>query len=280
MLAVRVECLDSAQQPVPYAVATGFLRADESGQLSLYTCWHVVTGLDPHALSLGFELPKRRFTRLLLQGVDKSRPGIEAIGASQSLVVPLYEDTSATTGPLLQLWEQPDWHVPNEYLNHIGLYLPTWNDVVRLALPAGLALSELQLTNQFSVLPGNVDSPAVGDKCLIVGYPYGFSAAGLNQPTPVAFTRFIASAHIAGPRKFEFFLDGYGAPGMSGGPVFIERAQSLYLLGIYTGDIFPDHTLHTREKVTAMGTVADLRLTLWGHLSECRTRHSNAMHEG
>jgi len=53
---------------------------------------------------------------------------------------------------------------------------------------------------------------------------------------------------------------------MSGGPVFIERAQSLYLLGIYTGDIFPDHTLHTREKVTAMGTVADLRLTLWRHL--------------
>lgn len=261
--AVRIECLDCAQQPISNAIATGFLHADESGQLALYTCWHVVTGLDPNALKLGFELPKRRFIRLSLQEAVERQSGVVSIGGAQAVVLPLYGDTSEKIGPLQPLWEQPDWHVPNEFLNNVGLYLPSC-DVVRLVLPPRFSPSCLQLASNLPVLPGNASLPAPGDKCLIVGYPYGFSAAGLTQPTPVVFTRFIASAHIAGPRKFEFFLDGYGAPGMSGGPVLIEREQSLYLLGIYTGDIFPDHTLHTNEKATAMGTVADLRLILWG----------------
>lgn len=271
--AVRIECLDCAQQPISNAVATGFLHADESGRLALYTCWHVVTGLDPNALKLGFELPERRFLRLSLQEAVERQPGVVSIGGAQVVVLPLYGDTNEKAGPLQPLWEQPDWHVPDEYLNNVGLYLPFF-DVVRLVLPARFSPSRLQLTSNFSVLPRNASLPAPGDKCLIVGYPYGFSAAGLTQPTPIVFTRFIASAHNAGSRKFEFFLDGYGAPGMSGGPVLIEREQSLYLLGIYTGDIFPDHTLHTYEKATAMGTVADLRLILWGDIPLVRVPNS------
>ena len=80
------------------------------------------------------------------------------------------------------------------------------------------------------------------------------------------FTRFVASAHIAGLRKFEIFLDGYGAPGMSGGPVFLERGERLFLIGIYTGDVFPDHEVD-REKTTALGTVADIRIMLEGHIA-------------
>ena len=268
--AVRVECLDSFQQPIPDCVATGFLRIGDDSRLGFYTCWHVVTGFDPHNLKIGLELPQRRYLRLLLQAV-RGQLGSESIGSSQSLIVPLYANADSAIGPLQPLWDQADWHIPNTYLNTIGLYLPTCSDVIRLSLPESLSVSSHQVSNAYAVLPPNAELPAAGDKCLIVGYPYGYSAAGLTQPTPVVFTRFIASAHIAGPRRFEFFLDGYGAPGMSGGPVFIERDQTLYLLGTYTGDIFPDHATRRYEKTTALGTVADLRMTLWGDFPLVRT---------
>jgi len=58
---------------------------------------------------------------------------------------------------------------------------------------------------------------------------------------------------------------------MSGGPAFLERYEHLFLLGVYTGDVFPDHERHTKEKVTAMGTVSDLRMPLWGGWPFVRT---------
>jgi hypothetical protein len=157
--------------------------------------------------------------------------------------------------------------VENELLNRVGLFVPFWHDVVKIALPGSVRVSAMQVVGDDQLMTGGEPLISAGDKCLIVGYPYGFSAAiGVDQPTPVVFTRFIASAHIAGTRKFELFLDGYGAPGMSGGPVFLEREQQLYLMGVYTGDIYPDHG-SGREKTTALGTVADIRFVMMGHIA-------------
>jgi hypothetical protein len=44
-------------------------------------------------------------------------------------------------------------------------------------------------------------------------------------------------------------IDGIGAPGMSGGPVFIERNQKLILYGIYTGLIYPDYDINQLRSV-------------------------------
>lgn len=260
LIGVRIEILDRHKNAI--ACASGFLYRD-GAKTFLHTCWHVFTGLDPHHLTLGFELPQRRYVRISIQGVDK-QPGVESIGDSQSVDLPLYEDPDAVHGPLRPCWEQCAPYYPNEFLNNVGLFLPAFTEAARLEIPSGLTLSDAQFVDEhFAVLPRNTHLPSPGDKCLIVGFPYGFSSAGLDQPTAVTFTRFIASAPIAGPRQHEIFLDGYGAPGMSGGPVFIERANQLYLLGVYTGDVFPDHAQHTREKATAMGTVSDLRMPLW-----------------
>ena len=100
----------------------------------------------------------------------------------------------------------------------------------------------------------------VGEKLYIVGYPYGYSALGTEQPTAIILTRFIAAERIK-DRQTEILLDGPGAPGMSGGPVFIEHDAVLYLLGIYTGLIYPDHVIEKNEKTTALGTMSNM--VLW-----------------
>jgi len=264
---VQVECLDERKNSLRGAVASGFLRK-EGGILYLYTAWHVVTGFDPHHISVGYTLPERRYLRVSFQDAQSPQTGIEAIGGIQSIVVPLYENPSASVGPLEPLWEQNDDHIAHPLLNHVGIFVPFWNDIVRIALPAFIRTSEIQLVADERLMRGNGALVAVGEKCLIVGYPYGFSAAiGFEQPTPVVFTRFIAGVPLASRRRSEFLLDGYGAPGMSGGPVFLERDDQLLLLGVYTGDIFPDHEYGKSEKSTALGTVSDLRLYLKGAIA-------------
>ena len=261
-VAVKLQALDSAAQPLPGVVASGFVRKVDAG-LYLYTCWHVVTGFDPYAVQVGFELPQRRALRLSVQAADKRQPGIKVVGGVQSLDMPLYDDNS------VPLWEQDKRHIPHALLNHVNIYVPFWHDLVRLKLPENLTLSDMQLIDEGAHFEGNMALIAPGDKCLVVGYPYGYSAFGERQPTPIALTRFIASDRIEG-RHRQFLIDGIAAPGMSGGPVFIERGENLHLLGVYTGSIYPDHAQNTNEKVTALGTVADISLLLWNILPMVR----------
>lgn len=258
---VLLRCLDEQGNPLPGKFASGFLRREE-GRLFLYTCWHVVTGFDPYDVRVGLELPKRRFLEVRLQSSDKRQEGVEVVGGSQTCVIPLYD---TTTTPARPLWLQDDAHIPHPDLNAIGIYVPFWHDAIKLELPSEIRVSDMQVIDEARVFRGNMSLLAPGDKCLIVGYPYGFSAFGPSQPTPVALTRFAASDRIAGRRQ-QFLLEGIGAPGMSGGPVYVERDENLLLIGIYTGAIYPDHAQLQNEKVTALGTVSNLSLYLWGGL--------------
>lgn len=258
---VLIQCLDNGQNPLKGAFASGFIRR-EAEDLFLYTCWHVVTGFDPHNIQIGLTLPQRRYLHVALQGADKRQPGVEVIGGLQTLVLPLYDEGRHSPQPV---WLQDDQHIEHPDLNAIGIYVPFWHDLVKLKLPAGLEVSTFQPIEQDMVVPGNVALIAPGDKCVVVGYPYGFSAFGPEQPTPVALTRFVASDRVAG-RHRQFLLESIGAPGMSGGPVFIERDDELLLVGVYTGLIYPDYAQASNEKVTALGTVSDATLVLWGHL--------------
>lgn len=262
---VRLQALDAAKRELPGMVASGFVRR-LGGVLYLYTCWHVVTGFDPYEISVGFTLPARRYLAIALQGAELRNPGMLVVGGLQTFTVPLYEEDVPSSKPL---WEQDDQHTPHAELNAIGLHVPFWHDVVRIKLPADLFVSDMQIVDEERLFQGNMPLLSAGDKCLVVGYPYGFSAFGQSQPTPIALTRFVASDRIAG-RHQQFLLEAIGAPGMSGGPVFVEREQDLLLIGVYTGSIYPDHLLHTKEKVTALGTVANISMLLWDALQLVR----------
>ncbi len=266
LVGVLLQCLDSEQKPLPGVFASGFVRKESEGHF-LYTCWHVVTGFDPNDVRVGFELPKRQYLQVSLQASDQSHPGVERIGGIQTFVLPLYEVIEDSRRPL---WHQDDAHIFHPDLNAIGLYVPFWHDVVKLRLPDDMVVSDDQLIDEERIFRGNTPIITPGDKCIVVGYPYGYSAFGPGQPTPVALTRFIASNRIGG-RIQQFLLDGIAAPGMSGGPVYIERDENLLLLGIYTGSIYPDAGRSQRDRATDLGTVSNLSLLLWNRLKLVKT---------
>ena len=246
MKAVHVQCLDKHKEPIKNGNASGFLL-QEKGELFLYTCWHVVTGYNMHDVEVK-EPPDRRFIEVYLQDCKTPQPGIQCIGGNQSSIIPLYDENDSP------VWVQNQQDIPHPDLNSIKLKIPFWHDTVKLLLPKDISISDMQIIKEEEVWR---NSPMIGEKIYIVGYPYGYSALGMEQPTPIVLTRFLAAERIK-DRKTEILLDGPGAPGMSGGPAFIERDNVLYLFGMYTGLIYPDHVIEKNEKSTALGTCSNM----------------------
>jgi hypothetical protein len=262
---VLLQILDEHQQHVGVS-ASGFIRR-EKGRLYLYTCWHVVTAFDMYDVRVPAAptLPERRFLRVSLQNTA-SQPGLDTIGGLQSLDLELYEPLcGGTLGGLRPRWDQDEAHVPHEDLNNIGLHVPYWHDLVRLELPATLAVHQWQVVDEDRIAKAGHIVP--GEKCVVVGFPHGYSAFGEEQPTPVVLVRFAASDRVQG-RPQCFLLDSIGAPGMSGAPVFVERGSELLLAGIYSGAIYPSGPRlpsdPDRQRVTDLGVVSNLALTLAG----------------
>ncbi len=265
--AALLQCLDGNQKPVRNGGASGFIRR-EKDDLFLYTCWHVVSGYDPNDIRIGTTLPDRSYLQISLQGAEKRQPGVEVVGGSQIIILPLYDPIEDEIGkPRRPLWLQDDTYIPHADLNGIGLHVPFWHDIVKLRLPSTVQISELQLIDENFLLRSGA---VVGDKCFVVGYPYGFSAMGPSQPTPLVLTRFIAT-NLAAFRRRDLLLEKTGAPTMSGGPVFIERGGRTLLLGAYTGSIYPDYRPDddgesTNDRTTALGTIVDLTSVFAGQL--------------
>jgi Trypsin-like peptidase domain len=250
-----VEALDVSGRPAGHAVASGFLM-QEGGGLFLYTCWHVVTGIDLHrpVLPGAISSARRMRLRLSMQAYESRSDGANVFGGQATVDVDLY-DTS--TEPPRPLWEQDDLSEKNEALSLANLAQPYWHDVVRIRLPDEVRPSELQVLTR-SDLGSGVVFP--GDSLLLVGYPYGYSVME-KQPTPIVLKRSVAAAWgLEGSRRREILLDGGGAPGMSGGPVFRVQEDKLYLFGIYTGILFPDAPCTEPRYATALGSVCDLSL--------------------
>ena len=257
--AVLIRCLNEEKKPTGHG-ASGFIR-QEGNNLYLYTCWHVVTGYDKNDLKVRNELPNRAFLEIELKDAQKPQPGVETIGGIQSLVVPLYDPSLRPKKPL---WHQDKRHIPHADLNAIGLFVPFWHDVVKIELPQSIRLAEMQVIPETDIFPSD-SLLLAGDKLYVVGYPYGYSAGGAHRPTPVVLTRFVAATEVHGRRR-EILLESIGAPAMSGGPVFVEREAGIYLLGLYTGLLFPDHVVKENNLVTALGTCSDLTLCFRNYL--------------
>jgi hypothetical protein len=267
--AVLVHCLDEDQKPIPNAFASGFIRR-ETDRCYLYTCWHVVTGYNRNELKVGNQLPNRAFLAVHLQDARSPTAFATIIGGMQSVVLPLYDPSSSPKRPR---WLQDETHIPHPDLNAINLFVPFWHDAIKIALPEGLRVSDSQIVDN-EVLPATTVL-VPGDKLYITGFPYGFSAGGQQQPTPVVLTRFAASAGIGG-RNQEILLESAGAPGMSGGPVFVERDEVVYLFGLYTGLLYPDHVIARYDRVTALGTCSNMTLHWWGGIPFTQTPSQTA----
>jgi hypothetical protein len=215
--AVRIEVLDERGDPVMIpgkegraggpAVASGFLMREQEG-LYLYTCWHVVTGIDlanpvlPGALSG----ERRMSLRLSIQANEQRSEQVVSIGGLQTLDINLYD---SSTDPRTPMWEQDEQSAKNESLSMAGLSEPFWHDVVRIRIDESLDLVDLQVLMRVDLWHGLV---APGDSLLIVGYPYGYSALKQN-PTPIVVKRSVAATRTEGVRQ-EVLIDGGGAPGM------------------------------------------------------------------
>ena len=247
---VQLRCLDEARKPLKHASASGFVRI-ENGVPFLYTCWHVVTGYDRNDLRVTNALPKRAFLEVFVQDQQQTG-GAPVVAGLPSFTIPLYDGSARPKKPL---WYQDRAHLPHPDLNAIGLCVPSWHDAVKIPLSTELKLSALPLVS--APVLGTDAKLAPGDKVYVVGYPYGFGAGGPGLPTPVVLTRFVAATAVSG-RPREFLLDSGGAPGMSGGPVFVERDDEMALLGVYTGIIYGDPVIERDGKVTALGSCANL----------------------
>jgi hypothetical protein len=259
--AVQIRPLDGAGNVIPAGkkgvrTASGALRREPDG-LYLYTCWHVITaGIDPHDATIpspgAWIRPES--LRAQLQGADDATEGVVRIGGNQSFDVPLYRPDSGAPA-----WAQDKHEVPNEELNRAGFRLPKFYDVIKIRIP-DIQVTDLQSIDSIEVFSNTL---VPGDKVYVVGFPYGYSSVGNEQPSAIVMTRFIAAVHTSKPMGI-FLLDASAAPCMSGGPVFLERDSALYSIGIYTGEIYPEQGESPGRKDTALGTCAPMMLP-WLH---------------
>jgi hypothetical protein len=260
---VQLRCLDASRRPLKHASASGFVRV-EDGVPFLYTCWHVVTGYDRNHLRVTNALPKRAFLEVFVQYHQRQTASVAAAGELPSFTIPLYDEAERPKKPL---WYQDRAHRPHPDLNSIGLCVPSWHDAVKIPLATDIKVSQLQLVSNPVLTPNAVLEP--GDKIYVVGFPYAFSAGGLGPPAPVVLTRFVAATAVSG-RPQEFLLDSGGAPGMSGGPVFVERENGIALLGVYTGIVYSGPGIDRNARVAALGSCANLSLCWRGKGSRFR----------
>ena len=230
-------------------VASGFLLRHGT-QLYLYTCWHVVTGLDFREPVLPTVTQQRTaFLEMSLQDAHPEGPTLEAIGGNRKITIQLYDSVSPVCdGPR---WEQYRRARPNDALASVGLAAPIGYDIVRIPLfEQELFVSEsLQVHSDVDLWR---EMLAPGDPLFVVGYPYGFSSSSENTQG-VVLARTPAQAAAFGQEDGPY-LDNPCAPGMSGGPVLVEMGAHLFIVGVYTGARYPDGPTQNPRQSTALGT--------------------------
>lgn len=258
--AVMVHCLDEKGNKIKGAYASAFILKEDDG-LFLYTCWHVVSGFDMHDLPMSYkEAPNRRALRISLQNSVEQPTGgaVRAfvVDGLRTLDIQLYESHD---GKDIPLWHQDPIEQGFD-LDAVKVAVPGRHDAVKLRLPMSFDTSPLHIVDCVQLHKGLVFP---GDRIYIVGFPYNFSTRGEDQPIPVVLTRFVAGTQING-RIGEFLLDGVGAPGMSGGPAFVERDGQVLLVGLYKGTIYTAGETKKGEAVGALGACVDMS-NCWAH---------------
>jgi hypothetical protein len=261
--AVLVDCLNEAKEHI--CSASGFI-CKEGSEYFLYTCWHVATGYNMHHLRT-VAPPDRRFIRVQFQEVTRPSENTTVLGGVQELIVPLYDMKHEIPQPL---WVQQREEKPDISLNSLNMHVPEYLDAIKIKLPDDINIFDEQVIDRTTLCHG---MPEIGETLYIVGYPFGFSATGESQPTPIVLSRFVAST-VSTHRPGQILLDGAGVPGMSGGPVFSELpGLGLMFLGIYTGEIWPDCATGGSTRSLPLGTCCSLWTFEDDNLRKARYAH-------
>ena len=230
MLSFKSLKLDVYAQAKHVSRASGFILR-EKDQHYLYTCWHIVTGvdfLDPFPK----DPPLRRTSiKVHLTGVEARTPEFTAIGGAQSFDLALYDENGNP------IWQQEPNARDCPDLEAIGLHAPKFADVVKVPLAVDESWASVVSFGLEDIEGGALFD--AGTDVLVFGYPYGYSAMEAMSPEPTFIKRAIASNRIS--NACINLLDGPGAPGMSGAPVIIRHKDRWWLYGVYNGVIFPDH---------------------------------------
>lgn len=129
--AVLIRCLNLDQEPIRNAVASSFIL-QEQNRYYLYTCWHVVTGYNPHDVRVTNRLPDRKYLQVALQDAQNPQHSVTVIGGLQLLTIPLYD---MSVEPHRPLWSQDEQDVPQPDLNAINIRVPFWHDAIKIPLP-------------------------------------------------------------------------------------------------------------------------------------------------
>jgi hypothetical protein len=253
--AVMVHCLDEGRNEIEGAYASGFILK-ERDELFVYTCWHVVTGLDMHQLPMNYKASNRRALRISLQNAVEQPTEASVhtfvVDGLRTFDLPLYKSSHGVDVPL---WHQDSLDRSTD-LDSVKVVVPNRYDAIKLPLPESFNTSSLHIVEEADLNKGLIFP---GDRIYIVGFPHKFSTRGEDQPIPVVLTRFVAGTQIK-DRIGEFLLDGVGAPGMSGGPAYIERDGQLFLVGLYKGTIYTAGETNKHENIGALGACVDMSI--------------------
>ncbi len=265
--AIIIHCLNKDGEPIEGAYASGFILREQDG-LYLYTCWHVVTGIkDMHHLQ-GPEYKSERMTlRVSLQKAEEQQTGSKlrayVIDGLAKIDIPLYEKNQDDSYNPLWCQEPSSKRLVSleiEESKYIEINVPDKLDAVKLRLPDTFQTSDLHVIEQEDLWKSLVFP---GERVYIVGYPYKSGLRESDQPLAIVLTRFIAGTSIEG-RLGEISLDGTGANGMSGSPVFVEKDNNIYLLGLYAGIIYTAGKNNKDNYVGVLGACVNMSIC-WTH---------------
>lgn len=167
-------------------------------------------------------------------------PGITYIGGVHSLTEELY---GADNKPR---WIQDDEHHENLDLESVGIFIPRWVDLVALKMDTA---DQIERFNYFEETDIFTRGLGLGESVFIVGFPYGYSTLG-EEPHPISLRRSIAATRAVNASIS--LVDGIGARGMSGSPVFCESGSGMKLYGVYCG------ALHTSDKAKGLEEKGDV----------------------
>lgn len=215
---VQLEVLAENGETVSWA--TGFI-VEEDDFTSLYTCWHVVSGVSPCRLPVW--PPQKREKIRVHSAKKRENPVGFSIGGHQSFEVDLYDSLGRPLWHCSQGRPSVDMPLDVPMVDIVRIDVSLWSKTLPEVICCDLIDESIH--------------PSVFMDLYLVGYPYGFSAS-VHGPSPVFLKRSVASlwSHTHGSA----LLDGSGAKSMSGGPVLLERSGKVQVIGIYSGELHPE----------------------------------------
>lgn len=213
----------------------------------LYTCWHLVTGIDFFDPKVPVIPQRGKILRVDGKDFKVNDENSASHGGSFNFDIKLYDDKRNPN------WQQTSLKRKFSGIEECHIFVPRQVDVVRFHIDENLGLHDLMHGWHIPVKNIRNCRSKIGEDCYIAGYPYGYSAYGDDTIQPVFLKRSYATR---GNGENTILLDGFGSKGMSGGPVFERENDEYNLVGIYRGMIYPRGE---QDRFAAFGIISSFK---------------------